>query len=186
MQHVLVRHNPNDTKANRGIEADNQSDNFTAEPVSKPRIANMTIIGNNFDGEDDSEGILLRAGTAGELYNMIITGPAGMGECFEINSNESVANAQNGEIIFRNSIIDCAEPFKNSVDGNNTEILNAEAWFRAQPGNIVGDALLGGYIPAPNSPALGNAFAPNTLASNNGMPMPKPKANNNKAPCHWL
>ncbi|GAB58128.1 hypothetical protein [Rheinheimera nanhaiensis] len=158
MQHVLIRHNPNDTKANRGIEADNQSDNFTAEPVSKPRIANMTIIGNNFDGEDDSEGILLRAGTAGELYNVIVTGPAGMGECFEINSDESVANAQNSEIIFRNSIIDCTEPFKNSVDSNGNVTLDAEAWFRAQPGNIVGDALLGGYIPAPNSPALGNGY----------------------------
>lgn len=158
MQHVLVRHNPNDTKANRGIEADNQSGDFTALPISKPRVANMTIIGNNFDGEDDSEGILLRAGTAGELYNIIVTGPAGMGECFEINSDESVANAEMGEIVFRNSIIDCTEPFKNSVDANGNVTFDSEAWFRAQPGNIVGDALLGGYIPAPNSPALGNGY----------------------------
>ena len=158
MQHVLVRHNPNDSKANRGIEGDNQSGDFTAEPVSKPRIANMTIIGNNFDGEDDSEGILLRAGTAGELYNFIVTGPADMGECFEINSDETVANSGNGELVFRNSIIDCAEPFKNSVDGSNNVTLDADAWFRAQPGNIVGDALLGGYMPASNSPALSNGY----------------------------
>ncbi|MDP5142850.1 hypothetical protein ORJ00_08865 [Rheinheimera baltica] len=158
MQHVLIRHNPNNSKANRAIEADNQSGNFTAEPVSKPQIANVTIIGNDFDGEDDSEGVLLRAGTAGELYNMIITGSAGMGECFEINSDESVTNTGNGEIVFRNSIIDCAEPFKNSVDGNNNVTLDAGVWFRAQPGNMVTDALLGGYIPAPNSPALGNGY----------------------------
>jgi trimeric autotransporter adhesin len=158
MQHVLVRHNPNNSKANRGIEGDNQSGNFTALPMSKPRIANMTIIGNAFDGEDDSEGVLLRAGTAAELYNFIITGPAGMGECFEINSDESVTNAGNGEIVLRNSIIDCAEPFKNSVDSNNNVTLNAGTWFRAQPGNMVADALLGGYIPAPNSPALGNGY----------------------------
>lgn len=158
MQHVLVRHNPNDTKANRGIEADNQSGNFTAEPVSKPQIANMTIVGNNFDGEDDSEGVLLRAGTAAELYNFVITGPAGMGECFEINSDESVTNAGNGEIIFRNSIIDCAEPTKDSVDGNGNVTLDAEAWFMQQPGNMITDALLGGYIPAPNSPALANGY----------------------------
>lgn len=158
MQHVLVRHNPNDTKANRGIEADNQSGNFTAQPVSKPQIANMTIIGNNFDGEDDSEGVLLRAGTAAELYNFVITGPSGMGECFEINSDESVTNAGNGEIVFRNSIIDCAEPFKNSVDGNGNVTLDAQAWFMQQPGNMITDALLGGYIPAPNSPALGNGY----------------------------
>ncbi|MEO3877216.1 hypothetical protein [Rheinheimera fenheensis] len=158
MQHVLIRHNPNDTKANRGIEADNQSDNLTAEPVSNPTIANMTIIGNNFDGEDDSEGILLRAGTAGALYNVIVTGPAGMGECFEIDSAESVANANNGDIIFRNSIIDCATPFEDEKDDNNNVLFDAAAWFNAQPGNIVGDALLGGYIPAPNSPAIGNGY----------------------------
>ncbi|WP_445765949.1 hypothetical protein [Rheinheimera sp.] len=158
MQHVLVRHNPNDTKANRGIEADNQSGNFTAEPVSKPRIANMTIIGNNFDGEDDSEGVLLRAGTAAELYNFIVTGPQGMGECFEVNNDESVANTQNGEIVFRNSILDCAEPTKNSVDASDNVTLDAQAWFLAQPGNSIGDALLGGYVPAPNSPALGNGY----------------------------
>lgn len=158
MQHVLVRHNPNNSKANRGIEADNQSGNFTAQPLSKPRIANMTIIGNNFDGEDDSEGILLRAGTAAELYNIIVTGPEGMGECFEINSDESITNANNGEIVFRNSIIDCTEPFKNSVDSNGNVTLDTGAWFRAQPGNLVGSALLTGFIPAANSPALTNGY----------------------------
>src|SRR5690606_9627400 len=71
---------------------------------------------------------------------------------------ESVTNAGNGEIVFRNSIIDCAEPFKNSVDGNDNVTLDAQAWFLDQPGNIVGDALLGGYVPAPNSPALGNGY----------------------------
>lgn len=158
MQHVLIKHNPNNTKANRGIEADNQSGNFTAEPVSKPRIANITIIGNAFDGEDDSEGVLLRAGTAGELYNMIVTGPTGMGECLEINSDESVANANNGEILIRNSIIDCPEAFKNTVDDNKNVTLDAQAWFLAQPGNLVTDAMLTGYMPQATSPALNNGY----------------------------
>ena len=47
----------------------------------------MTIIGNNFDGEDDSEGVYLREGTGAQLANFIITGPAGMGECFEIEGS---------------------------------------------------------------------------------------------------
>lgn len=158
MQHVLIRHNPNDTKANRGIEADNQADNLTATPVSKPRISNVTIIGNNFDGDEDSEGILLRAGTSAELYNFIVTGPEKMGECFEINSSETANFANSGDLVFRNSIIDCAEPFANIKDANNNVTFNADAWFRAQPNNLVGDALLGGYIPAPNSPALGNGY----------------------------
>lgn len=158
MQHVLIRHNPNDSKANRGIEADNQSSNFTATPVSKPQISNLTIIGNNFDGDEDSEGILLRAGTNAELYNIIVTGPEKMGECFEINTSETAAFANSGQLIFRNSIIDCAEPFANIKDSAGNVTFNAGDWFRAQPGNIVGDALLGGYIPAPNSVALNNGY----------------------------
>lgn len=158
MQHVLIRHNPNDTKANRGIEADNQSSNFTATPISKPRISNLTIIGNNFDGDEDSEGILLRAGTSAELYNVIVTGPEDMGECFEINTTETANFANSGDLVFRNSIIDCAEPFANIKDANDNVTFDANAWFTAQPNNLVGDALLGGYIPAPNSPALANGF----------------------------
>ncbi|MCA1929010.1 hypothetical protein [Rheinheimera sp.] len=158
MQHVLIRHNPNNTKANRGIEADNQSSNFTATPISKPQISNLTIIGNNFDGDDDSEGILLRAGTSAELYNIIVTGPEKMGECFEINTTETANFANNGDLVFRNSIIDCAEPFANIKDSAGNVTFNAKTWFESQPNNLVGDALLGGYVPASNSPALANGY----------------------------
>lgn len=158
MQHVLIRHNPNNTKANRAIEADNNPDILGATPISKPRISNLTIIGNNFDGDEDSEGILLRAGTSAELYNVIVTGPEKMGECFEINTTETANFANSGDLIFRNSIIDCAEPFANIKDANGNVTFDANAWFTAQPNNLVGDALLGGYIPAPNSPAIANGF----------------------------
>jgi hypothetical protein len=158
MQHVLIRHNPNDSKAGRGIEADNQSGNFTATPVSKPKISNLTIIGSNYDGDEDSEGILLRAGTSAELYNVIVTGPEDMGECFEVNTTETTNFANSGDLVFRNSIIDCAEPFADIKDAAGNVIFNARAWFEAQPNNLVGDALLGGYVPAPNSPALGNGY----------------------------
>jgi hypothetical protein len=158
MQHVLIRHNPNNTKAGRGIEADNNPDILAAIPISKPRLSNVTIIGSNFDGDEDSEGILLRAGTSAELYNVIVTGPDKMGECFEINSTETANFANSGGLVFRNSIIDCAEPFANIKDGAGNVTFNAKTWFESQPSNLVGDALLGGYIPAPNSPALANGY----------------------------
>ena len=131
MQHVLIRHNPNNTKAGRGIEADNQSGNFTATPVSNPTIANMTIIGNNFDGDDDSEGVLLRAGTNAKLHNFVITGPAGMGECLELDTDETKAFAISGELEFTNSVIACNEPTVGDL-GNGT---TTEQWFLAQDGN---------------------------------------------------
>ena len=71
LQFVLVKHGADDSKANRGIEADNQANNLTATPVSNPTIANMTIIGNNFDGDDDSEGVILRAGTNAKLMEAL-------------------------------------------------------------------------------------------------------------------
>lgn len=159
MQHVLIQHSKNDAKANRGIEADNQSGNFSATPISKPKIANMTILGNNYKSADaDSEGILLRAGTAGEIYNTIIKGPAGMGECLEIETEQSVQQAQNGGLLMRNSIIDCKEPFKNPKDAAGNTLLDVKAWFMAQSGNMTTDALLGGYMPASTSPALKNGY----------------------------
>jgi hypothetical protein len=158
-QHIYIRHDKNNLEANRGIEADNQSSKFDATPVSSPRIANVTIIGNTFKSADkDSEGVLLRAGTGGELYNFIITGPQGMGECFEIETPESVSRANSGKIVFRNSIVSCGENFKSPKDANGNTLLDVAKWFTAQPGNLVTDPLLGGYTPSSTSPALKNGY----------------------------
>ncbi|RUO20173.1 hypothetical protein [Aliidiomarina haloalkalitolerans] len=155
MQHVLIKHNPTNGKANRGIEADNSSSNFSATPRSRPIISNVTIIGNEWKGDDDAEGILLRRGTSAELYNFIVTGEPGMGECFELNDQATVDNATSGDLRFEHSIIHCSEPFKNSVDGSGNVTFNAEEWFLAQPGNSTVDPLLGDYFPSAVSPALG-------------------------------
>ena len=108
----------------------------------------MTIIGNNFDGEDDSEGVYLREGTGAQLANFIITGPAGMGECFEIEgSTESQTNLGDGTTTFTNSVIACenGENFKFG-DGD----VDLEDWFlNVQAGNSVeanGAAVLNGIF----------------------------------------
>lgn len=155
MQHVLIQHNPVNGKANRGIEADNSSTNFSATPRSRPVISNVTIIGNEWEGDDDAEGILLRRGTSAELYNFIVTGEPGMGECFELNDQATVDQADSGDLRFEHSIISCSEPFRNTVDANGNTTFDAEAWFLAQPGNSTQDPLLGGYFPSAVSPALG-------------------------------
>ena len=63
MQYVYVEQDRASGDANRGIEADNDGSVPDIEPQSNPMISNLTIIGNNFDGEDDSEGVYLREGT---------------------------------------------------------------------------------------------------------------------------
>src|SRR5690554_7897937 len=47
---------------NRGIEADNNSNNHLATPISSPTIKNLTLIGNG-DGGSEPQAIKLRVGT---------------------------------------------------------------------------------------------------------------------------
>ncbi|WP_233520555.1 hypothetical protein [Flocculibacter collagenilyticus] len=135
MQHVFVQHDQNAGDANRAIEADNDGSNPDKEPMSNPTISNITIMGNNFDGKDDSEGVYLREGTAAKIYNMVITGPNEMGECLEVEDNPvSQAHLQNGGIIIENSMMACSndENFKYKDAG-----VNLEEWFMAQSGNSI-------------------------------------------------
>jgi len=54
------------------IEADNNSKNAVAEPISHPVLANLTLVGNN--SADEKRGIRLRAGTHASLYNTLVKG----------------------------------------------------------------------------------------------------------------
>ncbi|MET1254878.1 hypothetical protein [Aliikangiella maris] len=156
-QFVYVQHN--DTIAHRGFELDNGEDFPLATPLTNPVVSNITIVGSNATSEG-SEGILLRNGTAGSLHNVFVTGPAGMGECLEINGDESMANAQAGSLVMTHSVIACenGENFK----GNATATLTAEQWFLGQDGNSAYDnveavkLLADGYTPKSDSPLLGN------------------------------
>jgi len=157
-QFIYVQHN--DSQANRGFEADNGEAFPAATPLTNPIVSNVTIRGANAPGSD-SEGVLLRHGTAGRLHNFMITGPAGMGECLEVDSfAETRANAESGSLIMTHSIIACenGENFK----GNATDSLTTEQWFLAQAGNSALDnsealnLLADGFTPQAGSPLLGN------------------------------
>jgi len=135
LQYVLVRQNPDNSDANRGIEADNDGSNPAAEPMSSPTLANLTIIGNTFAGENSSEGIYLREGTQATFYNTIVSGPAGMGECLEVESNPvSQGHLQDGGISMTHSVMACdnGENFKFG-----TSDVDLEQWFLGQQGNSV-------------------------------------------------
>jgi hypothetical protein len=132
MQFVLVKHADDNSDANRGIEGDGDGGDGAA--FSNPTVANMTIIGNTFDtAESDSEGVLLRDQTNAQLYNFVVTGPTGMGECFEadlsdgdttLEANMDGTNAP--QLVFASSVLACGENVKNSGD------FDQEAWFTAQ------------------------------------------------------
>jgi hypothetical protein len=140
IQYVLIKHAGDNGEANRGIEADNDGTTPNKLPQSNPTIANVTIIGNDYTSEDkDSEGIYLREGTKAQLYNFVVTGSTGMGECFEIEggktSSVTVNQAVDGETVIANSVFACTENFKDSKANQDTDdksddtlLLDAEDW----------------------------------------------------------
>ncbi len=137
MQFVLVKHADDNSDANRGIEGDGDGGSGTA--FSNPMIANMTVLGNTFDGEDDSEGVLLRDQTNAQLYNFVIAGPTGMGECFEVDLTDdadttlfaNMDGTNTPQMVFESSVIACDEAVKNS----SNSAFDTEAWFLGQTGN---------------------------------------------------
>ena len=63
-------------RGNHGIEADNDATNASLTPRSAPTLYNVTLVGRNPDtaaSEGPSRGLILRAGTAGKLFNVIVT-----------------------------------------------------------------------------------------------------------------
>ncbi len=137
MQFVLVKHAADDSDANRGIEGD--GDGGAGMVFSNPVVANMTIIGNNFDTADsDSEGVLLRDQTNAQLYNFVVTGPAGMGECFEADLSDgdttleqNMDGTNSPQLTFVSSVLACAENIKDSGT------FEQSSWFNSQTGNTI-------------------------------------------------
>jgi hypothetical protein len=75
--------------------------------------------------------VLLRDQTGAHIMNMLITGTSGMGECLEMDTDETVqGNLTDGDITISNSVIACAEAFK-TPDGT----IELESWFTADQQN---------------------------------------------------
>ena len=161
LQHVYIEHAKNAGEANRAIEGDNDGSSPDKEPQSSPIIANMTIIGNNFDTADkDSEGIYLREGTAATIINAVVTGPTEMGECLEIEggatSSVTVDNANSGKIVMQNSVMGCSngENFKNAKADDGSVLLDLATWFTDEASNTISTSLLINESGVPDSGSL--------------------------------
>lgn len=90
----------------KGIEADGLEGNEMATPRSNPRVYNLTIVGG---GQMGQEGMRLRRGTFGTVANAIVTN-FGMGDCIELETSETIRNANMGDLEVLNSIVSgCVE-----------------------------------------------------------------------------
>lgn len=151
VQYVVIK-KYNDS-ADRGIESDNLNADNDSLPRSNPTLANFTIIGSSVA----SQGVLHRRGTAGQMANFIITG-FGDG-CVDIDNDATWAQAQAGDLLYRNSVAgDCAGgTFEDDGDG-----FDLAGWW-TDAGNLDANPMLGGpkgIRPMPGSPAIGIGAVP--------------------------
>jgi hypothetical protein len=148
-QFILVEQASDD--GDRGIEADNNTSG-DLQPRSKPILSNMTLIG----APVATQGALLRRGTGASIWNSVFTG---FPTCLQIDGAPTYVNAGTpgnltGELTIQNSFVNCPTNF---ADGEGATFTTAD-WFLSQPGNVEGDPLLNGFLPATGSPlTLGGA-----------------------------
>ena len=147
-QFVLIKQSAD--VGDRGIEADNNDRNHDSLPRSHPILSNFTIIGRA--GETATQGVLLRRGTGGNIWNSVITGSP---TCLMIDSASTFVNAGSpgsltGELTMVNSFVNCASNFR---DGEGATFTTSD-WFLSQSGNQAVDPLLSDYLPATGSPLI--------------------------------
>ena len=137
-----------------GIEADNNQANNNSLPRSRGQIANFTMIGSRTGV--GGHGIVLRRGTAANIYNSVITGYGK--SCVTIDDSTTFEIAGfpgnlSGVLTMENTHVDCGIAF-NDQDGVPFKVSD---WFNSQPGNVVGDPQLNGVLPAFGSPLTTSA-----------------------------
>lgn len=81
---------------NRGIEADNNSNNHLATPISFPNIKNLTLIGSGVnDTSAESQAFKLRVGTKGKFDNVVLKG---WKTGFDVQHNEGITYVGTGDL----------------------------------------------------------------------------------------
>lgn len=124
-QYWLAQQGPDG--GDRGIEADNNSDDNLLEPYSNPILCNITLVGYD-DGDSLNTGIRFREGTKGKVYNAHITNFPKYG--VRVSDESTLNNLTNGELILSNSLVeDNGTNFKDCDVFETLTLINEDPWF---------------------------------------------------------
>ena len=82
------------SKGNRGIEADNNSNNHLANPISNPTIKNLTLIGRGTVGAEP-QAMKLRVGTKANIDNVVLSN---WSVGFDVEHNEGIKYVGDGTL----------------------------------------------------------------------------------------
>ena len=132
--------------SNRGIEMDNNENDFGAQPRGIPTFYNMTFVGvgDTFtEGVDEGAvaGMYLRRGAAGHYNNFVIYN--WVDRAIELQHDETLANGATGDLTLNGMLWwlnGVASGAPNTVAGQVSE--NAVPLVNTQPNIMVGDPLL--------------------------------------------
>lgn len=157
-----------DDAGDNGIEADNNAEDNTSSPRSHPTISNFTLIGA--PGSDQSDlGILLREGTAANLFNGVVMGWGDA--CLDVDHSETFSNALDsagaltGELTISDTLFFCDTAFQ--LDSGEPVTVDTFAMTLNQ-GNATADPMLQApynmvtpdFRPLAASPAMSGTHMP--------------------------
>jgi len=108
VQHVVIVQNPLQAAGDAGYEADNNELGHDITPRSAPTISNVTLVGNTAGGA----GLRLRRGTAGKLYNHVVSGNFSRG--LRIDDAATFAQADANALTLTSFYISVANPFHST------------------------------------------------------------------------
>ncbi|HLT52852.1 MAG TPA: hypothetical protein VKZ97_03130, partial [Flavobacteriaceae bacterium] len=111
---------------NRGIEADNNSNNHMASPISNPTINNLTLVGlGEADTSSETQAVKLRVGTKAMFDNVVLSN---WKTGFDIQHDEGIGYVTDGSLAATN--VKFEDITTNSV-GKNTagDTIDVSAFF---------------------------------------------------------
>lgn len=140
LQHVIVEQT---TSGDNCIEADNLGGNPTATPRSNPTVSNMTCI-NSTGQKSSGHALELKAGTGGQMVNMVIGGTIESTEgCIVMGGDETFIQSGttgnfNGTLVLENSLVtaSCAESTA-TLDGTTAPTFTVAEWLAAQANTVL-------------------------------------------------
>lgn len=130
------------TDADNGYEVDGNEQDADATPFTEPLIYNVTLVGGGAGavGGESTNGMLLRRGTAGKLFNHIVMGFGTSG--LDLDNAPTIDRANAGLLEVSNSIFDNTLNFSDDddvADGGSIQIDEADWAMNQWTGNVTTD-----------------------------------------------
>ncbi len=107
---------------NNGIEADNNPDVYTAEPLTSPMVSNITLIGDAAV-EESNFAMLLRRGFAPTMANVAMDGFSSA--CLAIRDDDTYNYFADGTSSLTASVIACDESYEGDDEDDEATVYEA-------------------------------------------------------------